>query len=61
MSFTYWGVNKINETYKSLIELGATENQKPYNVGGEIMTTTVRDPFGNILGLIFNPEFKLKE
>jgi lactoylglutathione lyase len=58
---TYWGVNNINETYNNLIELGATENEKPYKVGGEIMTATVRDPFGNILGLIFNPEFKLKE
>lgn len=58
---TYWGVNNINETYKRLIELGATENEKPYNVGGEIMTATVKDPFGNVVGLIYNPEFKLKE
>ncbi|MCP4553003.1 MAG: VOC family protein [Bacteroidetes bacterium] len=58
---SYWGVNDINETYKKLIELGATENEKPYNVGGEIMTATVKDPFGNVIGLIFNPEFKLKK
>tara|TARA_B100001059_G_C17648792_1_gene483304 strand:+ start:273 stop:743 length:471 start_codon:yes stop_codon:yes gene_type:complete len=57
---TYWGVNDINETYKKLIELGAIENEKPYNVGGEIMTATVKDPFGNIIGIIYNPEFKLK-
>jgi predicted enzyme related to lactoylglutathione lyase len=56
----YWGVNDINETYKKLIELGAIENEKPYNVGGEIMTATVKDPFGNIIGIIYNPEFKLK-
>jgi len=55
---TYWGVNDINETYKKLIELGATENEKPYSVGGEIMTATVKDPFGNIIGIIYNPEFK---
>ncbi|GAB1308539.1 hypothetical protein KH5_12220 [Urechidicola sp. KH5] len=57
---TYWGVNDINETYKKLIELGAIENEKPYNVGGEIMTATVKDPFGNIIGIIYNPKFKLK-
>jgi predicted enzyme related to lactoylglutathione lyase len=58
---TYWGVNDISKTYKKLIELGATENEKPYNVGGEIMTATVKDPFGNIIGIIYNPEFKLEK
>ncbi|OAQ40804.1 bleomycin resistance protein [Pedobacter psychrophilus] len=56
----YWGVDKIQETYDHLIELGATENEKPYNVGGELMTATVKDPFGNVIGLIYNPHFKLK-
>ncbi|MFY7669521.1 VOC family protein [Tenacibaculum sp. MEBiC06402] len=55
---TYWGVNDISEAYKKLIELGAIENEKPYNVGGEIITATVKDPFGNIIGIIYNPEFK---
>lgn len=58
---TYWGVEKIQEVYDQLIELGATENEKPYNVGGELMTATVKDPFGNIIGLIYNPEFKLND
>lgn len=57
----YWGVENIQEVYERLINLGATENEKPYNVGGEIMTATVKDPFGNLLGLIFNPYFKLPE
>lgn len=56
----YWGVHDIHETYKKLIDLGATENEKPYQVGGEIMTATVKDPFGNVVGVIFNPEFSLK-
>jgi lactoylglutathione lyase len=58
---TYWGVKNINDTYKKLIELGATENEKPYSVGGEIITATVKDPFGNIIGIIYNPEFKSKQ
>ena len=56
----YWGVHDIHETYKKLIDLGATENEKPYQAGGEIMTATVKDPFGNVVGVIFNPEFSLK-
>lgn len=56
---TYWGVNDIIKSYNRLIELGAKEHEKPYNVGGEIVTATVLDPFNNILGLIYNPEFNL--
>ena len=55
----YWGVEKIQEVYDRLIEFGATQNEKPYNVGGELMTATVKDPFGNVIGLIYNPQFKL--
>lgn len=55
---SYWGVSHINEMYDRLLALGATENERPFNVGGPIMTATVKDPFGNIIGLIFNPEFK---
>jgi predicted enzyme related to lactoylglutathione lyase len=56
---SYWGVANIQEDYDRLIALGATENEKPYNVGDEIITATVKDPFGNVIGLIFNPHFKL--
>ncbi|MCK9450958.1 MAG: VOC family protein [Bacteroidales bacterium] len=57
----YWGVEKIQEVYDRLLSLGATENEKPYNTGGEMMTATLKDPFGNVIGLIYNPYFKLKE
>jgi predicted enzyme related to lactoylglutathione lyase len=55
----YWGVTNVNQEYKRLIELGATNHEEPQNVGGEIMVATVKDPWGNILGIIYNPEFKL--
>ncbi len=58
---SYWGVDKIQDVYDHFISLGAIENEKPYNVGGEMMTATVKDPFGNVIGLIYNPYFKLKE
>ncbi len=57
---SYWGVEDIEETFKKLINLGATQHEKPFNVGGEIVTATVKDPFGNIIGLIYNPTFKIQ-
>jgi hypothetical protein len=56
----YWSVEDIQFVYNNFIEAGATENEKPYNAGGELMTATVEDLWGNIIGFIFNPEFKLK-
>ena len=47
----YWGVEDIQFVYNNFIEAGATENEKPYNVGGELMTATVKDRWGNIIGL----------
>ncbi len=57
----YWGVSDIEKEYKRLLDLGATEVETPKNVGGEIIVSTVKDPWGNIIGLIYNPEFRLKE
>jgi lactoylglutathione lyase len=56
---SYWGVENIQETYDRLLELGAAANEPPYNVGDDIITATVKDPFGNIIGLIYNPHFKV--
>ncbi len=58
---SYWGVDDIKDTYKRLISIGATENEPPYNVGDDVMTATLKDPFGNVIGLIYNPHFKIKE
>ena len=57
---SYWGVNDIEKEYNRLLKLGATEHEKPTNVGGELMVASLKDPWGNCIGLIYNPEFKLK-
>lgn len=54
----YWGVNDIQSAYERLLDLGAKPFEKPENVGGEVMTATVKDPWGNVLGIIYNPHFK---
>jgi len=56
---TYWGVENIEKEVARFVELGAIENTKPTNVGGEIMVATLMDPWGNAIGLIYNPDFKL--
>lgn len=56
---TYWGVSDIHSEYERFLSLGATVHEAPQNVGGEIMVASVKDPWDNILGLIYNPEFKL--
>jgi lactoylglutathione lyase len=56
---TYWGVENIEKEVARFVELGAIENTKPTNVGGDIMVATVFDPWGNAIGLIYNPEFEL--
>ncbi|MBT8287786.1 MAG: VOC family protein [Flavobacteriaceae bacterium] len=55
----YWGVTDIHSTYKHLLSLGANEHESPNNVGGELMVATVRDPWDNVVGIIYNPYFKL--
>ncbi|WP_422360617.1 VOC family protein [Reichenbachiella sp.] len=55
----YWGVEDIRGRYQHFLDLGATEHEPPTNVGGALEVATVKDPWGNILGLIYNPDFKL--
>jgi len=44
----------------ALHALGATIHDEPKDVGGGITVASVLDPFGNILGLIHNPNFDPK-
>ena len=56
---TYWGVDDIQATFAHLLACGATAKDQPDNVGEEIWVATVKDPWGNILGIIKNPHFQL--
>jgi predicted enzyme related to lactoylglutathione lyase len=54
----YWQVDDVAAAVSRLIELGATEYQPvtAQRTAGFI-TASVVDPFGNILGLMYNPHF----
>jgi lactoylglutathione lyase len=57
----YWGVKDIQKSYKRLLALGAESYEEPENVGDDIMTATVKDPWGNVFGIIYNPNFKTED
>ncbi len=57
----YWGVEDIHASYQRLLDLGATSVSDVQDVGGGILVAEVRDPFGNVLGVIYNPHFKVGE
>lgn len=55
----YWGVDDIAAECKRMLGLGAKEHSAIREVGGDIQVATLLDPFGNIIGLIHNPHFKI--
>ncbi len=54
-----WGVEDVGTVFQMLLEHGATALEQPANVGGELVVATVKDPWGNVLGIIYNPYFKI--
>ena len=56
---SYWGVENIQKSYQHLLSIGATMHEAPNNVGGDIEVASVYDPWGNVVGIIYNPHFKL--
>lgn len=55
----YWGVESCEAALRQLLAKGATANEDVQDVGGGIKVASVKDPFGNIFGVIENPHFKL--
>ncbi|HEX2995525.1 MAG TPA: VOC family protein [Anaerolineales bacterium] len=53
----YWHVDDIQETLKRLLLMGAKQLEAPQDRGHGFVTATVVDPFGNILGIMYNPHY----
>jgi len=58
-ALTYWGVDDVAAAVQTALAAGATEHTPISEVGGGIVTATIRNPQGAVLGLIFNPHFTL--
>lgn len=54
---TYWRVDDVTATMDALMAQGASLLDAPQDVGEGIVCGAVRDPWGNAIGLIFNPHF----
>jgi predicted enzyme related to lactoylglutathione lyase len=57
----YWGVADINAAVERMKGLGQEPSSPIEDVGSEIKVVEYLDPFGNTLGMIYNPHFKLPE
>lgn len=54
----YWHVDDVTVTFDKLLSMGAMEYQPVTNRGTEgFITASVADPFGNILGIMYNPHY----
>ena len=54
----YWGVKNADDAFAKLIAAGAKSEEPIQDVGEGIRIGSVRDPFGNVFGIIENPHFK---
>ncbi|MEO1436859.1 MAG: VOC family protein [Bacteroidota bacterium] len=55
----YWGVENAYQAFERLLAMGASVQEEPKDVGEGIILATVRDPWGNVLGVIDNQHFQL--
>ena len=53
----YWGTPDAKAEVARLLDLGATLDSELTDVGDGIRVATVRDPDGNVFGVIENPHF----
>ncbi|WP_054024633.1 VOC family protein [Bacillus sp. FJAT-28004] len=53
----YWHVDDVSATLDRLLSLGATEYEALTNRGVGFITASVVDPFGNILGIMYNSHY----
>ena len=57
-TLAYWRVDSADEAFERLVAHGATPDEAPHSVGGDLRAATVLDPFGNLVGIIEYPGFK---
>jgi predicted enzyme related to lactoylglutathione lyase len=53
----YWHVDDAQASFERLVSMGATVHEKPVERGPGFVTASVADPFGNILGVMYNQHY----
>ncbi len=59
-ALTYWGVDDVAAAFEAALAEGATAHAPVSDVGGGIVTASVTNPMGAIVGFIFNPSFQAR-
>lgn len=53
----YWHVDDVRVSFERLLAMGATVHEQPVERGPGFVTASVVDPFGNILGVMYNRHY----
>lgn len=53
----FWHVDDVNATLNRLLSMGAKQLEAPQDRGEGFITASAVDPFGNILGIMYNPHY----
>jgi predicted enzyme related to lactoylglutathione lyase len=53
----YWHVDDAQAAFERLLSMGATVYEKPIERGPGFVTASVVDPFGNVLGVMYNQHY----
>ncbi len=55
---TYFGVDNVEQAVRHFVDHGCEIHEKPTETGDDIIVATVKNPNGQLVGLIYNPHFK---
>ena len=56
-AIVYWHVDDLAAAVKDLLARGAKEHEPIVERSDDFVTASVVDPFGNILGVMYNPHY----
>jgi predicted enzyme related to lactoylglutathione lyase len=56
-AIVYWHVDDVQGAFAKLLAMGAQSYQAVTERGNGFVTASVVDPFGNILGIMYNPHY----
>ena len=53
----YWHVDDVPAAFDRLLSMGAKEHEAPVHMEAGFIRASVVDPFGNVLGIMYNPHY----
>ncbi len=56
-ALVYWHVDDVPAALERLVAMGAKEHDSPHDRGVGFITASVIDPWGNVLGVMYNPHY----